>query len=60
MSKKDKFGTTRRDEAARWTSKEIGLSDFKEDYKLRTPGSFEKGAKPALGNEDDVIKLLEK
>ena len=44
---KEKFGTERRDEAAKWRSTVIGPQDFKEDYVQRPVGSFEKGKKPA-------------
>lgn len=44
---KEKIGTERRSESARWTSQVIGPQDFKEDHVARPVGSFEKGQKPA-------------
>lgn len=46
MAKKDKFGTEKRSESAKWTSKVMGPQDFSEDHKLRMPGTFEKGQTP--------------
>jgi len=42
----DKIAITKRADGAKWTSKVIGTQDFKEDHKLRQPGTFEKGKKP--------------
>ena len=59
MAKSEKFGTERRSESAKWTSKVTGPQDFAEDHKLRMPGTFEKGHVPepqsATEDADDKV-----
>jgi hypothetical protein len=50
---------TKRADGVKWTSEEIGTQDFAEDHKIRTPGSFEKGQKPAGDSADETTNLLE-
>jgi len=44
---KSKFGTEKRADGAKWTSKHVGVGDFAEEIKMRPVGTFEKGQVPA-------------